>query len=55
MLESPQDYLMWDFGPCPRGEMAVRSHCGIKSGIDFDSLIVEVVVGCQAKMPGFAQ
>ena len=31
------------------------SRCGIKSGIDFDSLIVEWAVGCQAKSVGLAQ
>jgi hypothetical protein len=39
------------------GHIAVSSPVLIltHSGIDFDSLIVELVVGCQAKTPGFAE
>lgn len=30
-----------------------RSRCGINCGIKTDSLIVELVMGCQAKLPGW--
>jgi hypothetical protein len=46
---------MWEISGYPRGKTDRGSQCGIKSGIDFDSLIVELVVGCQAKLVGFAQ
>ncbi|ODQ95746.1 hypothetical protein BHQ17_03940 [Mycolicibacterium holsaticum] len=31
------------------------SHCGINSGIEYDSLIVELLIECQAKVTGHAQ
>jgi hypothetical protein len=46
---------MWELRGYPRGRRVRRSHCGIKSGIDFDKLIVEKSVGCQANLVGLAQ
>jgi hypothetical protein len=46
---------MCEFGRYPCGRHDRRSQCGIKSGIDYDKLIVEVAIGCQANRGGLAQ
>ncbi len=51
MMPTPKSLgrIFWDTRVATEIE---RSHCGIKSGIEIESLIVELDGACQAKVSG---